>query len=122
LVGLNLADNALRTPAYRPRERVHVVGYPNGQAKPAFSMSGNEVVDHELVDATPPRGHRRIHYQAGTEPGMSGSPVIDARTCKIVGLHHKGNVRPFRPAQPPEYDRANEAIWVKSVCDALTRR
>ena len=49
---------------------------------------------------------------------MSGSPVIDARTCKIVGLHHKGNVRPLRATPDPDSYRANEAIWIKSVRDA----
>jgi hypothetical protein len=118
-IDLNLETDALQAPGNRPRDRVHVVGHPDGR-KIEFSMSDNEVVDHELGDANPPRGHRRIHYRAGTEGGMSGSPVIDARRGKIVGLHHKGNVRPLRPAVAADAYPANEAIWIKSVLEALT--
>jgi V8-like Glu-specific endopeptidase len=98
------------------RAKVIVIGYPNG-GELSFSVSDNEVVDHELDD-TPRDPPRRIHYRAPTEPGSSGSPVFHAETLEVVGLHRSGRVKPLRDDWPREKDEvyeANEAVSVRTL-------
>jgi len=96
---------------------VILIGHPNGDSL-SFSVSDNEVVDHELDDD--PRDHpRRIHYRAPTEPGSSGSPVFHHETLEVVGVHRTGRAKPLRAdwprAKPDEVYEANEAVAVRSL-------
>ncbi len=99
------------------RAKVFVVGHPQG-GDLSFSLSDNEVVDHELDDN--PCGHpRRIHYRTPTEPGSSGSPVFESETLEVVGLHRSGRADPLRPDWPrtksDEVYEANEAVSMRSL-------
>ena len=100
-----------------------MIGHPLGGVL-SFSVSDNEVVDHELDDnpLVPPHS-RRIHYRAPTEPGSSGSPVLHPETLDVVGLHRSGRVMPMRPdwprAKPDEPYQANEAVSIRSIRDYL---
>ena len=99
------------------RPKVIVIGHPNG-GDLRFSMSDNEVVDHELDD-NPYAGPRRIHYRTPTEPGSSGSPVFHQVTLEIVGLHRTGRAEPLRNpwprTKPDDVYEANEAVAVRSL-------
>ena len=101
----------------KQRAKVILIGHPNGDSL-SFSVSDNEVVDHELDDD--PRDHpRRIHYRAPTEPGSSGSPVFHHETLEVVGVHRTGRAKPLRAdwprAKPDEVYEANEAVAVRSL-------
>ncbi len=100
-----------------PPRRVYLVGHPQGRGL-EFSLSDNDVLDHELEGAEPPP-HRRVHYKAPTESGMSGSPVIDTQTLAIVALHHASTAFPLHAPDAEDYS-ANEAFWMGSVL-ALAR-
>jgi len=90
----------------------------------SFSLSDNEVVDHELDDA-PSRPHhpRRIHDRAPTQPGSSGSPVFHHETLEVVGLHRTGDATPLRddwPRGPNEVKvEANEAVSIHPIREEL---
>ena len=78
----------------KQRAKVIVVGHPSGREL-SFSLSDNEVVDHELDD-NPRSQPRRIHYRTPTAPGSSGSPVFHDKTLEVLGLHRSGRVKPLR--------------------------
>jgi hypothetical protein len=105
----------------KQRGKVMVVGHPKGGAL-SFSVSDNEVVDHELDDYSYDHP-RRIHYRTPTEPGSSGSPVFHHKTLEAVGLHRSGGVQPLRPDWPrakvDDVYEANEAVAVRSVLERL---
>ena len=99
------------------RAKVILIGHPLGGAL-SFSVSDNEVVDHELDD-NPHTGPRRIHYRTPTERGSSGSPVFHHETLEIVGLHRTGRAKPLRDdwprSKPDEVYEANEAVAMRSL-------
>jgi len=105
----------------KQRDKVIVVGHPKG-GDLAFSVSDNEVVDHELDDDSYDHA-RRIHYRTPTEPGSSGSPVFHHKTLEAVGLHRSGGVSQLRDdwprAKPDEDYEANEAVAVRSVLERM---
>jgi len=101
----------------RQRAEVIIVGHPKG-GDLSFSVSDNEVVDHELDD-DPCDRPRRIHYRTPTEPGSSGSPVFHRRSLEVVGLHRTGRAKPLRDDWPRARDdeiyEANEAVSMRSL-------
>jgi endonuclease G len=60
-------------------EPVNVVGHPNGRAKEVT------VRDNALLNQLPDF----LHYRTDTEPGNSGSPVLNDQ-WEVVALHHAG--------------------------------
>ena len=101
----------------RQRAKVFIVGHPKG-GDLSFSVSDNEVVDHELDDEPCDRP-RRIHYRTPTEPGSSGSPVFHHASLEVVGLHRTGRAKPLRDDWPRARDdeiyEANEAVSMRSL-------
>jgi hypothetical protein len=101
----------------RQRAKVIIVGHPKG-GDLSFSVSDNEVVDHELDDEPRDRP-RRIHYRTPTEPGSSGSPVFHHASLEVVGLHRTGRAKPLRGDWPRASDdetyEANEAVSMRSL-------
>ena len=101
----------------RQRAKVFIVGHPKG-GDLSFSVSDNEVVDHELDDEPCDRP-RRIHYRTPTEPGSSGSPVFHHKSLEVVGLHRTGRAKPLRDDWPRAGDgeiyEANEAVSMRSL-------
>jgi hypothetical protein len=118
LPSLDSRPSALGSRGRSPSARVYLVGHPAGRGL-EFSLSDTEVLDHEL-DGEPRNGPRRIHYKAPTEAGMSGSPVVDAESIKVVGLHRSSTRRSLPPGLREGY-RANEAVWVASVQETCRR-
>ncbi len=115
---LEMGANALGPRGSKPKARIYVVGHPRGRGL-EFSLTDNEVLDHELATGGVPR--RRIHYRAPTEEGMSGSPVLDAQRLRVVGLHRSSTRSPLLATDGPAGYRANEAIWIGSVKEACLR-
>jgi S1-C subfamily serine protease len=62
----------------RRGDAVTIIGHPNGHLK-QISLRNNAV---EFADATV------IQYTASTEPGSSGSPILDLNGPTVVGIHH----------------------------------
>ena len=65
----------------RADERVAIVQHPGGHLK-KVSLQHNFVVYAD---------RRIVQYTTATEPGSSGSPVLDD-DCAVVALHHSGGI------------------------------
>ncbi len=105
---------------------VKILGFPKG-GKLSLSFGDQRLLDHDAIDPeTPLRPPLqldgrpvRLHYRTPTEPGSSGSPIFEAGTWKLVGIHHRG--RPDTPRLPPKegHYEANEGIWIASIRAAI---
>ncbi len=118
VLATNDEDRPLPPRDDKPADSVYLIGHPDGRGL-EISLSDNRVVDHE-VDEHPasPRG-RRIHYGAPTERGMSGSPLLDQRSLRVLGLHRIGRAEPLRAIDGVEAYLANEAVWIRSIFEAF---
>jgi S1-C subfamily serine protease len=97
-----------------------VVGHPEGGPLQIGFSGSLEDINARLVDKGPKASSRDpeyLHYTAPTEPGNSGSPVLETRNWKVVGLHHAGFSESGRPRLGGKAgtNLANEGIWVESI-------
>ncbi|MCL7454781.1 MAG: trypsin-like peptidase domain-containing protein, partial [Anaerolineae bacterium] len=83
----------------QPNQRINIIQHPFGQPK-QISIQNNLV---EYV------GGNVLQYVTSTNPGSSGSPVLDDE-WQVVGLHHAGGSIP-EPTTGRFYNR-NEGILV----------
>lgn len=125
---LEIADAGLQLHAAMARDGsdgspVSVIGYPLGGP---LSLSRVVGANGWLIDKGPrePTSQNPVylHYMAPTEPGNSGSPIFDADTWQVIGLHHAGfNQHEGRPklngAGGTSF--ANEGICIQSIRGAL---
>jgi V8-like Glu-specific endopeptidase len=102
---------------------VSVIGYPLGGP---LSLSRVVGANGWIVDRGPrePTSDNPVylHYMAPTEPGNSGSPIFDAETWQVVGLHHAGfHQHEGRPRLNGRAGTsfANEGICIQSIKTAL---
>ncbi|MDJ0710661.1 MAG: serine protease [Woeseiaceae bacterium] len=98
-------------------EKVYVVGHPQGREL-AFSLSDNQVVDHDFVKPSDPRPtprYQRIHYKAPTEQGNSGGPVLEERDFEAIGVHRCVASGPIRNRPDLPVYKANEAVATRSI-------
>ena len=58
---------------------IYIVQFPRGQN---LSYSEGKIINLNNFD---------FSYDASTEPGSSGSPIILKNTTKVIGIHKKGN-------------------------------
>lgn len=65
-------------------ERVNIIQHPNGNPQKVV-LTQNYVLADMSAD--------RVHYLADTEPGSSGSPVLNQH-WEVVALHHSGGAHP----------------------------
>ncbi|MFB9906864.1 trypsin-like serine peptidase [Allokutzneria oryzae] len=90
-------------------EQMYVVGHPAGKIKKVSlkddqSPSGNCQVGSVKVDGRVKESD--IGYKCDTEGGSSGSPVLSAKTHKVISLHHYGGC----PNQGVRIDLVHEKI------------
>lgn len=89
----------------RTRPRAYVIGHPSGLDTPQFSLQDNLVIDYD---------DRLVHYRSPTEPGSSGSPVLDS-TWSLIAVHHAGGLEtPTLHGAGGTYP-ANEGISVAAI-------
>jgi len=106
---------------YEGPSRVYIIGHPGGR-EGSFSFEDNELLDYEAPDPAMPKDPRarRLHYRAPTEPGSSGSPVLNSN-WKVIGLHHAGSsLMRMLNGKTGRYP-ANEGIWIQSIRHALAQ-
>ena len=90
------------------QQRAYIIGHPQGR-KLSFSIHDNHLLDYD---------DRRLHYRSPTEPGSSGSPVLNDQ-WELIGLHHSGTqYMPRLHGKDGTYP-ANEGIWVQAIIREL---
>lgn len=105
--------------------RLSVVGHPEGGALSIGFAGSLEDISARLVDKGP-RGASGepvyLHYSVPTEPGNSGSPVLETERWQVVGLHHAGfnetHGRPRLGGRAGSH-HANEGICIQSIRAAV---
>lgn len=99
--GVAPLSTTLYTPALGdPTQRIYVAGHPKGTD---LTVS---LYDNKLVAYQDPF----VHYRSPTDPGHSGSPVLN-RSLDTFALHHRA---------PPGLE-ANEGVLLQSIKDANTQ-
>jgi endonuclease G, mitochondrial len=101
------------------KEWVTIVQHPNGGPKQISIRSSRIVVLPEGAVAESVR-QNFIHYLTDTEPGSSGSPVLNDQ-WQVVALHHKAVPAPIDPEKPKEPRRyiGNQGVRISSIFKAL---
>jgi V8-like Glu-specific endopeptidase len=111
--------------------RCYVIGFPLAKEL-SFSLSDNILLDHDapadcvvssqdgnrICRGVPPNPVR-VHYRTPTMEGNSGSPVFDADTITLLGVHHAGARDMKRLNGKPGVYAANEGIWIDSIREAI---
>ncbi|MFO7661708.1 MAG: trypsin-like peptidase domain-containing protein [Chloroflexota bacterium] len=99
------------------RERVNIIQHPRGNPQKVV-LTQNYVLADMSAD--------RVHYLADTEPGSSGSPVLN-RFWEVVALHHSGGAHPpqkatdgLRSALKGNY-KFNEGIPIRAILPQIER-
>ena len=87
--------------------RVNIIQHPGGRHK-QISFRNNYV---EYVD------ERLVQYVTHTEPGSSGSPVLNDQ-WELVALHHAGSETLVEPKTQRRYFR-NEGIAIRAIIESL---
>ncbi|RPI52736.1 MAG: serine protease, partial [Chloroflexi bacterium] len=96
----------LKSGEVKTGQRINIIQHPFGQPK-QISVQNNMV---EYV------GGNVLQYVTSTNPGSSGSPVLDDG-WNVVGLHHAGGYIP-EPTTGRFYSR-NEGILVNRILDDM---
>lgn len=129
---LGLVDISEYLPKRRDLDRdgtdmnVVILGFPGG-GKLSYSFGDEMLLDH---DACAPGAAVRppleldgrpihLHYRTPSLPGSSGSPVFEAGSWKLIGVHHKGLPECPRLAPKTATYEANEGIWLPSIRAAI---
>lgn len=111
--------------------RCYVIGFPLAKEL-SFSLADNILLDHDapadcavssdggkrICKGVPPNPVR-VHYRTPTMEGNSGSPVFDADTITLLGVHHAGARDLKRLNGKPGTYAANEGIWIDSIREAI---
>ena len=114
--------------------RCYVIGFPNADEL-SFSLADNILLDHngpegcviEKDGSGRPvcRGAQpeptRVHYRTPTVEGNSGSPVFDADSITLLGVHHAGARDMRKLNDKPGTYAANEGIWIYSIREAIAQ-
>ncbi len=92
--------------------RVTVIGHPSGRAK--------EIHAGPVVDYASPIGAAWFRYQVDTEPGNSGSGILDAQG-RLVGVHTNGGCNLTSPLQGNSGMRMSQLVPHSPTLQVLTR-
>ena len=106
--------------------KLAVLGHPKGGplAVSVFgdlAKIGGTLVDFGPKDTPDPEF---LRYRTPTEPGNSGSPVFEADTWRVVGLHHAGFPEEGKPRLrgQPGREMANEGIAIESIRKSIKEK
>lgn len=97
-------------------EWVTIIQHPGGQPK-QMTVRANQIIELNKEDF-PEVPSYLIHYTTDTEPGSSGSPVLNDQ-WQVIAIHHKAIPKPGAQridAEPrPDQWLANEGIRVSAI-------
>ncbi len=98
-------------------ERVNIIQHPNGNPQKVV-LTQNYILADMSAD--------RVHYLADTQPGSSGSPVLN-RYWEVVALHHSGGAHPPQKASNNLQKvlkglyKFNEGIPIRAILPKIER-
>ena len=98
-------------------ERVNIIQHPNGNPQKVV-LTQNYILADMSAD--------RVHYLADTQPGSSGSPVLN-RYWEVVALHHSGGAHPPQKASNNLQQvlkglyKFNEGIPIRAILPKIER-
>jgi len=98
-------------------ERVNIIQHPNGNPQKVV-LTQNYILADMTAD--------RVHYLADTQPGSSGSPVLN-RYWEVVALHHSGGAHPPQKANNNLQKvlkglyKFNEGIPIRAILPKIER-
>ncbi|MFN2137051.1 MAG: trypsin-like peptidase domain-containing protein [Candidatus Promineifilaceae bacterium] len=104
--GVSWGHLPLSTREVEKGQRINIIQHPYGQPK-QISFQNNLV---EYVDAN------LLQYVTSTDPGASGSPVLNDR-WEVVGIHHAGGR--LQEPQTHRYYNRNEGIRIGRILEDL---
>lgn len=96
-------------------EWVTSIQHPGGQAK-QLTVRACMIVELPSEDF-PNVPEHLIHYTTDTQPGSSGSPVVNDQ-WQVLAIHHKAVPKPPQPKAPPDAPvewLANEGVRISSI-------
>lgn len=98
-------------------ERVNIIQHPNGNPQKVV-LTQNYVLANMTAE--------RVHYLADTQPGSSGSPVLNQH-WEVIALHHSGGAHPPQKASTDlqkllkgQY-KFNEGIPMRAILPKIER-
>ena len=98
-------------------ERVNIIQHPNGNPQKVV-LTQNYVLANMSAE--------RVHYLADTQPGSSGSPVLNQH-WEVIALHHSGGAHPPQKASLDLQKllkgqfKFNEGIPVRAILPHIER-
>ena len=102
---------AIALPLIETGTKAYIVGHPRGSGL-QISLHDSQLLDICNVE-------RLLHYRTPTEPGSSGSPVLNAQ-WKVIAVHHGGSATMPRLNGGGTY-QANEGISLLALRAALAQ-
>ncbi len=98
-------------------EWISIIQHPNGTAK-QIAIHASQIIKLDRVKV-PDVTENFIHYTTDTEPGSSGSPVLNDQ-WQIVAIHHKAIPAPRKRGDGGEIRwLANEGVRVSAIFNHL---
>lgn len=96
-------------------EWVSIIQHPGGEAK-QIAIQSSQILALDPQAAKDVDLESFIHYSTDTEPGSSGSPVLNDQ-WQVLALHHKAVPAPPNPLNPnaPLEFVANEGVRVSAI-------
>jgi endonuclease G len=104
------------------KEWVTIIQHPGGGPK-QISIRSSRIVSLAKKDIPTVNLDHFIHYLTDTEPGSSGSPVVNDQ-WQVIALHHKAVPKPHSKASDgkPAVYIGNEGVRVSAIYKTLERR
>lgn len=100
-------------------EWVSIIQHPGGKPK-QISIRANRVIELKPGQAPGADPAKFIHYRTDTEPGSSGSPVLNDQ-WQAIALHHRAVAKPGTQNLPEPEWIANEGVRVSAIYAELER-
>ena len=105
-----------------PGEWVSIIQHPNGQPK-QIAIRASQIISLDPATVPDINLDHFIHYSTDTEPGSSGSPVLNDQWL-VVAIHHKAVPAPADPkakGKNPVLWIANEGVRISAIFGHLSR-